>query len=134
MPAIRVLVIDDSLTIRAILESMLERAGLTIIGLADGVEEAKSMLAERCPDIVTLDLSMPGMDGMEYLAELAQGSHPPVVVLSASTPDKSDRAKQALAAGAVACFDKSNLTQNGPRFVRMLQKQVERSKRIPTAA
>src|SRR6201995_5999157 len=92
MRTVRVLVIDDSLTIRAILESILGRhADIQIIGLASDVEEAKHYLEERQPDVITLDLNLPGIDGMAFLEELAQGPHAPVLVVSSTTQDKSEK-------------------------------------------
>ncbi len=127
MRLIRVLVIDDSLTMRAIVESILgHHPDFEIIGLASYVEEAKIFLEERKPDVITLDLALPGIDGMEFLEELALGPHPPVIVVSSSTKDKSEKSKAAVKAGAVSCFDKARLVQDAPRFVRVLRKAFEK--------
>jgi chemotaxis response regulator CheB len=126
MRFVRVLVIDDSLTIRAILESIMERhADIQIVGLASDVEEAKVYLKERLPDVITLDLALPGIDGMAFLEELAQGPHAPVVVVSSSTQAKSAQAIAAIKCGAVACFDKARLVQEAPRLVKVLRKAAE---------
>lgn len=126
MISVRVLIIDDSLTIRAILESILGRhRDLQIVGLASDVEEAKVFLKERQPDVITLDLAMPGIDGMAFLAELAKGPHAPVVVVSSSTQDRSPQSIAAVKSGAVACFDKARLVQDAPRFIRVLRKAAE---------
>jgi chemotaxis response regulator CheB len=123
---IRVLVIDDSLTIRAILESILGRHNdIQIIGLAGDVEEARACLAERQPDVITLDLALPGIDGMHYLEELADGPHAPVIVVSSATLAKSDKAKEVIKAGAVACFDKARLVLEAERFVKVLRRAAE---------
>jgi len=127
MRSIRVLVIDDSLTMRAIMESILGRhADFEIIGLASDVEEAKVFLEEHKPDVITLDLALPGVDGMEFLEELAKGMHPPVVVVSSSTKDKSEKSKAVIKAGAVGCFDKARLVQDAPRFVRVMRRAFEK--------
>lgn len=126
MKMVRVLVVDDSLTIRAILESILGRhSDIQIIGLAGDVEEAKTFLRERQPDVITLDLALPGMDGMEFLEELAAQPHAPVVVVSSSTQDKSEKAKAAIKCGAVACFDKARLVQESERFIKILRRVIE---------
>jgi two-component system chemotaxis response regulator CheB len=126
MRTVRVLVIDDSLTIRAILESILGRhRDIHIVGLASDVEEARHYLEERQPDVITLDLALPGLDGMDFLAELARAPHAPVLVVSSSTQDKSEKAKAAIEAGAFACFDKARLVQDAPRFVKVLRKAVD---------
>lgn len=126
MRIVRVLVIDDSLTIRAILEAILGRHDdIQIIGLAGDVEEAKAYLEERQPDVITLDLALPGIDGMAFLEELAEGPHPPVVVVSTSTLHKSDQSIAAIKSGAVACFDKARLVQDANRFVKVLRRVAE---------
>lgn len=126
MRTVRVLVIDDSLTIRGILESILERgADIQIVGLASDVDEAKQYLKERQPDVITLDLALPGIDGMDFLAELAKGPHAPVLVVSSSTQDKSEKALAAVKAGAFACFDKARLVQDSTRFMKVLHKAAD---------
>jgi two-component system chemotaxis response regulator CheB len=111
---------------RAILESVLGRhPDIEIIGLANDVDEAKAFLEERQPDIITLDLALPGIDGMDFLEELASGPHPPVVVVSSSTPDKSVKSIAAIKAGAFACFDKARLVHEAPRFVKVLRRAAE---------
>ena len=125
MRTVRVLVIDDSLTIRAILESILGRhPDIEIVGLAADVEEAKHYLQERQPDVITLDLALPRVDGMAFLAELAGRPHAPVVVVSSSTQDKSEQAIAAVKSGAIACFDKSRLVNDADRFVKVLRRVV----------
>lgn len=127
MRTVRVLVIDDSLTIRGILETILGRhADIQIIGLASDLEEAKHYLQERQPDVITLDLALPGADGMEFLEELSAGPHAPVLVVSSSTQDKSEKSKQAINAGAYACFDKARLVREAPRFVKVLRRAADR--------
>jgi chemotaxis response regulator CheB len=126
MRTVRVLVIDDSLTIRGILETILGRhKDIQIIGLASDVEEAKDYLLERHPDVITLDLALPGIDGMDFLAELAEGPHAPVLVVSSSTQDKSDKSKEAIKAGAFACFDKARLVGEADRFVKVLRRAAD---------
>ena len=126
MRIVRVLVIDDSLIIRGIMESILERhSDIHLVGLASDVEEAKQHLKERQPDVITLDLALPGIDGMEFLQELAAGPHAPVLVVSSSTQDKSEKAQAAIKAGAFACFDKARLVQDAPRFVKVLRKAAD---------
>jgi chemotaxis response regulator CheB len=126
MRTVRVLVIDDSLTIRAILESIMGRYNdIQIVGLASDVEEAKHFLEAHHPDVITLDLALPGIDGMDFLQELATGPHAPVLVVSSSTQDKSEKAQAAVKAGAFACFDKARLVQEAPRFVKVLRKAAD---------
>ena len=126
MRTIRVLVIDDSLTIRGIMESILGRhSDIHLIGLASDIEEARHYLEERQPDVITLDLALPGIDGMQFLEELSKGPHAPVLVVSSSTSDKSEKAEAAIKAGAFACFDKARLVQKAPRFVKVLRRAAD---------
>jgi two-component system chemotaxis response regulator CheB len=126
MRTIRVLVIDDSLTIRGILESIVERnSDLQLVGLASDIEQAKSFLKDHQPDVITLDLALPGIDGMQFLQEHAKGPHVPVVVVSSSTQPKSEKAEAAIKAGAFACFDKARLVQDSARFVKVLHKAAD---------
>lgn len=126
MRTVRVLVVDDSLTIRGILETILGRHNdIQIIGLASDVEEAKHYLEERQPDVITLDLALPGADGMEFLQELSQGPHAPVLVVSSSTQHKSEKSQAVIKAGAFACFDKARLVQEAPRFVKVLRRAAD---------
>jgi len=118
---LNVLVIDDSLTIRGIIESVLAGdGGCRVIGPAADVEEARRFLRDCRPDVITLDLALPGMDGMAFLDELKGISHPPVVVVSGSTPPGSLVAKEAVGRGAAACFDKSQLVKDARRLLRLL--------------
>ena len=126
MRTVRVLVIDDSLTIRGILESLVGRDhDLRLVGLASSVEQAKDYLLDHDPDVITLDLALPGINGMQFLEELAGGPHAPVVVVSSSTQPHSEKAEAALKAGAFACFDKARLVREGPRFVKMLHEAAD---------
>ena len=126
MRTVRVLVIDDSLTIRAILESIMGRYNdIELVGLASDVEEAKHYLQSHHPDVITLDLALPGVDGMIFLEELAKGPHAPIVVVSSSTQEKSEKAHTAIKAGAFACFDKARLVQDSARFVKVLRKAAD---------
>lgn len=126
MRTVRVLVIDDSLTIRGILESILGRhKDIQIVGLASDVEEAKHYLEERQPDVITLDLALPGVDGLEFLEELAEGPHAPILVVSSSTQDKSEKSKAAIKAGAFACFDKKHLVRDAASFVKVLHRAAD---------
>src|SRR3954467_6425322 len=96
-----VLVIDDSLTIRGIIESVLEKDGTwELIGPASDIEHARVLIRERKPDVITLDLAMPGTGGLAFLDELSGCNHPPVVVVSSSTRDDSPESEEAKRKGA----------------------------------
>jgi two-component system, OmpR family, phosphate regulon response regulator PhoB len=78
---IRVLVVDDSAQAREAARRTLEREGFQVEQAADG-RSALEAVARRAPDLILLDLAMPGMGGLEVLARLRQTSTLPVIVLS----------------------------------------------------
>lgn len=97
---ISVCLVDDHPTFRAGLRALLESAGLTVAGEAADGEQALACAREHAPDVVLMDLSMPGVDGVEATRRLrAELPELPVVVLTSF----SDRARivDALDAGAV---------------------------------
>ncbi|HWT94208.1 MAG TPA: response regulator, partial [Solirubrobacteraceae bacterium] len=99
--AARVVVTDDSGFMRRILASGLERKGHQIIGEAKDGDEALELCAKLKPDVLTLDLAMPGLDGIGVLKELkSRGIELPVVVVSAFSAAQGARAVDALAEGA----------------------------------
>jgi two-component system, chemotaxis family, protein-glutamate methylesterase/glutaminase len=104
---VKVLIVDDSAIVRKILTQELgSRAGIEVVGTAPDCIIARSKIAALNPDVLTLDVEMPRMDGITFLRELMQ-SHPmPVIMLSSITQEGSQKAVEALAAGAVEVFHK----------------------------
>lgn len=122
MDYLRVLVIDDSLTIRAMLEELVQReVGCRVVGMASSASEARAMITDLIPNVVTLDLNMPGIDGMTFLDELQGKTHPPIVVVSSATTPGSPQAIEAIKRGAYACFDKGKMLTDSAKFVRLLK-------------
>ncbi|HEX2130041.1 MAG TPA: response regulator transcription factor [Actinophytocola sp.] len=81
-PPARVLVVDDDLTVRDVVRRYLELAGHQV-ALADNGEDALAWVARDAPDLVVLDLMLPGMDGLEVCRRLRRTSAVPVVMLTA---------------------------------------------------
>ena len=105
---ITVLVVDDSGISRDLLARLLlAEPGIEICGYARHGEEAFAMAGELKPDVVTMDIHMPGLDGFETTRRIMETEPRPIVIVSASF-DKSDVAKmfRALEAGAVAAVEK----------------------------
>jgi two-component system, chemotaxis family, protein-glutamate methylesterase/glutaminase len=103
MPPIRVLVVDDSASARKVLREALTKAGVEVVGIArDGLEALEKIGALK-PDVITLDLSMPNLDGLGVLAALPAADPPRVVVVS----NDSALGIAALRAGAVGLVPKS---------------------------
>jgi chemotaxis response regulator CheB len=127
----RVLIIDDSLTIRAMVEELLEsQAHCHSIALAPDVMTARGLLESFMPTIITLDLNLPGIDGLSFLDELSTYPHAPVVVVSSATKHGAPAELEALAHGADACFDKSRILSDSRAFIRVLKKaSIRKTKR-----
>src|SRR5512140_1732021 len=99
---VRVLVVDDSALVREVLTNELSRAeGIEVVGAAPDPFVARDLILERSPDVITLDLEMPRMDGLTFLRRIMRYRPTPVIVLSSLTPEGGALALEALAAGAV---------------------------------
>lgn len=122
-----VLVIDDSMTVRAIIEQILEgEPDLAVIASASDVPTARALIARHAPSVITLDLAMPGIDGLAFLDELATRPHAPVLVVSSHTKPDSAAELDALGRGAAGCFDKARLVSEGRNFAGLLRKAAHR--------
>lgn len=99
---IRVLVVDDSVFMRSMLKDALSRApGIEVIGSAQNGTEGLKRILELKPDVVTLDVEMPGMDGLAVLKEVMKKRPIPVVMVSTKTQKGAKTTLDALQAGAV---------------------------------
>lgn len=104
---IRVLVVDDSATMRAILMSRLSNEpDISVVGTAANAAEGRELIKRLDPDVVTLDIEMPGMNGLDFLEKLMQLRPTPVIVVSGSTEAGNKVTARALALGAVHCYAK----------------------------
>jgi two-component system chemotaxis response regulator CheB len=98
---IKVLVVDDSALMRKMIPQMLERdGGIRVVGTAMDGEFALDKAAELQPDVITLDLEMPRMNGIDALRQITKKHHVPVIVVSAHTTDGATSTFKALAMGA----------------------------------
>ena len=111
IPKTRVLIAEDEAIIRLDLKEMLEEEGLTVVGEAADGEAALRLAAETSPDLVIMDIKMPGMDGLTAAERLAETSDAAVLILTAfSQRDLVQRAADAGAMGyLVKPFQKSDL-------------------------
>jgi DNA-binding NarL/FixJ family response regulator len=97
---IRTLVVDDHAIVREGLECLLDSAAdITCVGRAAGGAEAVEMVAELLPDVVLMDLAMPGVDGVEATRTIT-ARHPDVRVVVLTSLGEESRIRAALAAGA----------------------------------
>jgi two-component system chemotaxis response regulator CheB len=105
---IRVLIVDDSAVVRKILSEELSRyEDIEIVGTAVDPYVARDKIVKLKPDVITLDLEMPRMDGLSFLSKLMKHFPLPVIVLSSLTPKNSETAMKALDLGAVDVLCKS---------------------------
>lgn len=102
MSKIRVLIIDDSLLIRKVLTEILNSsADIEVVGSAEDPLIAREMIKELNPDVLTLDIEMPRMDGITFLRNLMRLRPMPVVMISALTESNAEVTLTALELGAV---------------------------------
>ena len=118
---IRVLVVDDSLLARKmIMEGLSKYPKIEIVGYAINAMDAKRKLAQLNPDVMTCDVQMPGMSGIELLKELIPENPLPVVLVSSLNL----RVFDALHAGAVDFVRKPDGTQSPEAFIQSLAQKV----------
>lgn len=98
----RVLVVDDSALMRGLLTEMINTAAdMEVVGAAADAAIAREMIKSLNPDVLTLDVQMPKMDGLEFLERLMRLRPMPVVMVSAYTQSGSDTTLKALELGAI---------------------------------
>jgi two-component system chemotaxis response regulator CheB len=102
MKPIRVLIVDDSPTVQSVLTSLLSAVpDIEVVGTASDPFEAKDLIMKKSPDVITLDIEMPRMDGITFLKRLMSFRPLPVIMISSYTRENSVRTLEALDAGAV---------------------------------
>ena len=96
-----VVVVDDSRFMRGLITDTLESGGVEVVGEAEDGEEAVAVVEELRPDVVTMDVNMPRVDGIEATERIMAATPTPILMLSAYTEDGADETFAALDAGAV---------------------------------
>lgn len=135
--AIRVLVVDDSAFARKVMRECLSVAGIEVVGIARDGLEALEKIHELTPDVITLDLMMPNLDGLGVLEALARKRSPRVVVVSTSDAD-SVAGLAALQAGAFEVVHKptglavAQLYQVGAELVAVVKAAALATPRLVT--
>jgi two-component system chemotaxis response regulator CheB len=121
----RIVVADDSPFMRTVLGGALSAAGFEVVGSARDGDEALAQCRATRPDAMTLDLAMPGLDGIGVLRALKESGAPavPVIVVSAFSPAHGARAVDALAEGA---FDLVSKPAVGEPFHTFTENLAER--------
>jgi len=119
MVPIRLLVVDDSLTIRAMLSELFgKQPDMLLVGMASNGDEALRLASQSRPDVVTLDVAMPGMDGIALLDRFMHGFRLQAVMLSS----RQDLAMEAIGHGAVGFFEKTDIMRNPAALYRLIRK------------
>jgi len=122
---IRVLVVDDSAVVRQVLSAELSKArDIEVVGTAMDPYVARDKIVQLRPDVITLDLEMPRMDGLTFLGKLMQYYPIPVVVVSSLTPKGSETALRALELGAVDVVSKPGSAYTVAEIAGMLVDRV----------
>jgi Chemotaxis response regulator containing a CheY-like receiver domain and a methylesterase domain len=102
-----VVIVDDSPLLRRWLRMVLEgNRRLVVVGEASDAREAGAVIQATRPDVITLDIQMPGMNGLEFLEKLMHRNPLPVVVFSGVTRANCETTVRALMLGAVDCLEK----------------------------
>lgn len=108
--SVGVLIVDDSRMVRRVIRSSLEGfKGLHIVGEATHPFEAREKILSCDPDVITLDIEMPRMDGITFLKNLMRSYPKPVVIMSSLAKKGSEVERAALESGAWGVFDKEKL-------------------------
>jgi two-component system chemotaxis response regulator CheB len=124
--SVKVLIIDDSATVRNLFSNIFTKNGLEVVGVAHDPYEARDLLMTKKPDVITLDIEMPKMNGVTFLEKLMKHQPTPVVMVS-SLGSQGDAALRSLELGAVefvhkpSQFDPSVLSQLGEMLVQKVR-------------
>jgi DNA-binding NarL/FixJ family response regulator len=131
----RVVIVDDSRTMQAILEQMLSaRSGFEIVGIAADGESALTMIRTLKPDLVTIDLMMPYIDGAQLLSELRPYTEMRKVIISATAAKSLALIARLEGLGADACICKNEISQDPEGFIRSLSAIITKPRRIKSGS
>jgi len=107
---LRILIVDDSATVRKLLRKAIESTSdMEVVGEAKDAYEARDMVVSEDPDVLTLDIIMPKLDGLSFLKKLQEYYPKPVVIVSTIAKDSSSVAENAVKYGAAEVIDKEAL-------------------------
>lgn len=108
---IKVLIVDDSALIRSVMTEIIEsQPDMTVVGVAPDPLVARELIKQTNPDVLTLDVEMPRMDGLDFLEKLMRLRPMPVLMVSSLTEKGSDVTLRALELGAVDYITKPRLS------------------------
>ena len=136
---IKVLVVDDSAVVRRLVTQALNAdPGITVVGTASDPFVAKDRILELNPDVLTLDVEMPRMDGLTFLGILMRERPMPVVMMSSLTQQGSQHAMDALRLGAIEVLAKPggafSFGDLGPQLIHAVKAAARARLRRPSPA
>lgn len=97
---VKVLVVDDSATVRALFTNIFSKSGLEVVGAAADAYQARELILNKKPDVITLDIEMPKMSGVMFLEKIMK-HHPIPVVMVSSLASTGEAALKSLELGAI---------------------------------
>jgi two-component system chemotaxis response regulator CheB len=108
--SVRTIVVDDSPSMQKLIAAVLETdPAIEVVGTAANPNEARQMIKALDPDVITLDIEMPGMNGLDFLERLMRLRPMPVVMISSHTRKGADATVAALEFGAFSCLPKPRM-------------------------
>jgi two-component system chemotaxis response regulator CheB len=112
---VKVLVVDDSATMRSMIGSVLSAdPNIDVIGTAGDAMQARSAIKQLNPDVITLDVEMPNMNGLEFLEKIMRLRPMPVIMVSTLTSRGAEASLAALELGAFDCVGKPAMSEPNP--------------------
>lgn len=119
---IRVLIVDDSAFVRKILKNeLLKYDDIEVIGEAADPYAAREIIAENKPDVITLDIEMPRMDGITFLEKLMKYYPIPVIIVSSVTAQNRELILKAMNLGAIEVINKTGSQYSLPDTIRLIK-------------
>lgn len=127
---VKVLIVDDSAVVRKIFSDQLSRdPGIEVVGAAPDPFVARDLIVKKEPDVITLDLEMPRMDGLTFLRKVMRYHPMPIIIVSSLTPKGGEMAMEALSAGAVDVMCKPGAAYTvGDMAVDLIEKVKDASR------
>lgn len=120
--AINVLIVDDSPTVCAMLSQMMGSSGFNVVGIGKSAEEGLELAAKLKPDVITLDIEMPGKSGLQALPQFQKTCDAAIIMCSTLTNQAASATLQSLEKGA---FDYIPKTEIGKSFtLEMLKERI----------
>ena len=118
----KVLVVDDSQTMRRLIRAVLEvDHTISVVAEAEDAPSARDAISSQKIDVVTLDVEMPGMSGLEFLRRIMRHRPMPVIMVSSHTRKGANATIEALASGAFGCVAKPDIHSKDEPFAGLIK-------------